>query len=118
MVGSDTSPRVPEEFVRYDESGTVPGSSYVITATTQAIVDDIAVPKISATDIANIANAIKEGKSVSVYDVTSGIYFIPMIVEQFSFIMVMFNPFVVVKYRRVEGDMVLIKVYNLKFPTL
>lgn len=113
MVGSDTSPRVPEEFVRYDESGTVPGSSYVITATTQVTIDDVAVPEISATDFANITNAIKERKSVSIYDATAGIYFVPMIVEQSSIIIVIFHPFVVVEYLLTAVDMVLTKIHFL-----
>lgn len=94
MIGSDTAPRVPGEFVRYDENGTVP-VGYVITATTQAIVGNVAVPPLSATDIANIANAIKEGKHVSVYDATANVYFVPMIAEwsetASSFVMVMFH---------------------------
>lgn len=120
MVGSDTSPRVPEEFVRYDKDGTVPDSSYIITATTQTIVDDVAVPKLSATDIANIINAVKEGKSASLYDATTNVCFIPMIVDcsetKASFIIVMFHPFVIVEYLT-EGDSVSVKIYNLKMPT-
>lgn len=122
MVGSDTSPRVPEEFVRYDENGTVRGSSYVITATTQTITDDdVAVPKLSATDIANIANAIKEKKSVSIYDATTNTCFIPMIVDcsetAASVVIVIFHPFVVVEYLLTEGDSVSVKIYKLNMRT-
>lgn len=121
MVGSDTSPRVPEEFVRYDENGTVPGSSNVITATTQTTIDNVTVPKLSATDIANIAKAIKEGKSVSLYDATANVYFVPMIADwsetEASFVIVMLHPFAVVEYLLTEGDMVSVNVYNLNMPT-
>lgn len=124
MVGSDTSPRVPKKFVRYDKNGTVPGSSYVITATTQTIVNTVAVPELSATDLANITNAIKEGKSVSIYDATAGSYFVLMIAERLwsktmsSFVIVMSNPFAIVKYLRDEDDMVSIRVYVLNMPTM
>lgn len=120
MVESDTSPRVPEEFVRYDENGTVPGSSYVITATTQVIVDDVAVPNLSATDIANIAKAIKEGKSVSIYDATANVSFVPMTVYCFeaesSVVIVMLHPFTVVEYFA-EGSLHSVEVYKLNIPT-
>lgn len=115
MIGSDTAPRVPGEFVRYDENGTVP-VGYVITATTQAIVDNVAVPHLSATVIANIANAIKEGKHVSVYDATANVYFVPMIAKwsetESSFVMVMFHPFAVIEYLA-EGNLYTVKVLKL-----
>ena len=148
MVGSDTAPRVPEEFVRYDENGAVPGSlpevsltdnrkhlvvvngtwsaaentqvGYVITATTQATIDEIAVPNLSAADIANIAKAIKEGRSVSLYDATTNVCFVPMITDwsetESSVVIVMRNPFTVVEYLA-EGNLCAIKVYKLNMPT-
>lgn len=119
MVGSDTSPRVPGEFVRYDENGTVPGVGYVITATTQAAIDGITFPKLSATDVANIANAIKEGKSVSIYDATADVYFVPVMAAgssetKSSFIILDVYKFAIVNYQ-VNGDMVSVSV--LKFNT-
>lgn len=121
MVGSDTAPRVPGEFVRYDENGTVPGVGYVITATTQATIAGIKYPKLSATDVANTANAIKEGKSVSIYDATAGIYFVPMMATrssetESSFIIFMVNQFAIVDYQ-VNGDIVSVAVHELNAPT-
>lgn len=144
MVGSDTAPRVPGEFVRYDENGTVPGSlpkvsltdngkhlvvvngtwsaaentqvGYVITATTQAIIDDIRFPKLSATDVANTVNAIKEGKSVSIYDTSVGVYFVPMMATASSFIIFIVNQSAIVNYQ-VNGDMVSVAVRKLNGPT-
>jgi hypothetical protein len=130
MVDSDTAPRVPEEFVRYDENGTVPGSlsaaentqvGYVITATTQDTVDDLTVPHLSAADIANIANAIKEGKNVSIYDATANVYFVPMTGNQSetesSVVIVMFHPFVIIEYLA-EGKFYDVKVYKLNMNTV
>ena len=121
MVGSDTSPRVPEEFVRYDKDRTVPNSSYVITATTQTIIDDVAVPKLSATDIANIINAIKEGKSALLCDATANIYFVPIFVDgsetKASVVIVKFHPSALIEYLLTDGDSVSVKIYNLNIPT-
>lgn len=120
MVGSDTSPRVPGEFVRYDENGTVPGVGYVITATTQATIDGITFPKLSATDVANIANAIKEGKSVSIYDATAGVYFVPMMARwsetESSFIILDVYKLAIVNYQ-INDNMVDIAVRKLNTPT-
>lgn len=148
MVGSDTSPRVPGEFVRYDENGTVPGSlpevsltdngkhlvvngtwsvaentqvGYVITATTQATIDGIRFPHLSATDVANIANAVKEGKSVSIYDTSVGVYFVPMMATrssetESSFIIFMVNQSAIVNYQA-NGDMVSVAVHKINLPT-
>lgn len=149
MVLPDTQPRVPEEFVRYDENGTVPGSlpevsltdngkhlvvvngtwsaaentqvGYVITATTQATLDDLAVPNLSATDVANIINAIKEGKSVSIYDVTGNVYFVPMMATwsetESSFIILMLYQLAIVDYRSTKNGNVSIAVRKLNTPT-
>lgn len=119
MVGSDTAPRVPGEFVRYDENGTVP-AGYVITTTTQTMVDDRTIPTLSATDVANIANAIKEGKSVSIYDATADVYFVPLIARwsetESSFIIVDIYKSLIVNYQT-NGNMVDIAVRNLNIPT-
>lgn len=145
MVGSDSAPRVPGEFVRYDENGTVPGSlpevsltdngkhlvvvngtwsaaentqvGYVITATTRATIDGIRFPTLSATDIANITNAIKEGKSVSIYDASAGVYFVPMMATrssetESSFIIFIVNQSAIINYH-VNGDMVSVAVRKL-----
>ena len=121
MVGSDTAPRVPGEFVRYDENGTVPGVGYVITATTQATVDGVTIPHLSATDIANITNAIKEGKSVSLYDAMAGVYFIPMMATrssetESSFTIFMVYKSTIVNYQ-VDGSIVSVAVHKLNGPT-
>lgn len=148
MVGSDTAPRVPGEFVRYDENGTVPGSlpevsltdngkhlvvvngtwsvaentqvGYVITATTQATIDGITFPKLSATDVANIANAVKEGKSVSIYDATAGVCFIPMMARwsetKSSFIIFDVYKAATVNYQNHDGT-VSVAVRKINLPT-
>lgn len=144
MVGSDTAPRVPGEFVRYDENGTVPGSlpkvsltdngkhlvvvngtwsvaentqvGYVITATTQDTIDDIRFPRLSATDVTNIANAIKEGKSVSIYDASVDVYFVPMMAKwsetASSVIIFIVNQSAIVNYQ-VNNNLVSVAVRNL-----
>lgn len=149
MVGSDTPPRVPEEFVRYDEDGSVPGSlpevssadngkhlvvvngvwtptentqaGLVITASTQTTVDDLTVPLLSAEDVTNIANAIKEGKSVSIYDATADVYFVPMMADWSetapSFCM-LFYWLAIVDYQITEGDTVAVSAHKFYTPAV
>ena len=94
---------------------------YIITAATQATIDDLTVPKLSATDVANIINAIKEGKSVSIYDATADVYFVPTMVRRLSktessFIILEFYPFAIINYY-INGDTVSVAVQKSNTPT-